>query len=334
MDKSIHVLGCGSIGLLFASSVIRRFPKQDISMLLRPHHRHRLNINDGCNDTPETIQCYLQSTYTTSTKYLNKCNPVNLPAEIIGERDDEIKNLLLCAKAHDCKHAVSSISNRILPISKIIILSNGALAIRDELKRFFPSNQIILASTTHGAYCLNETTNPDKDPSAFQVVHAGNGDTFIEDEIISELLNSAGLNSFYVSESQMNIMLWKKLAANCAINCITSLHNIPNGELDQLKYQKIIEEIIQEVSAVAIAENIELSDALNFEKLNDFVYDVIRRTSKNKSSMLQDILAKRKETEINYLNGYIVHLAQQHGMPAPQNKKMCSKIFDLCASNK
>ena len=296
-SSTLHILGAGSIGLLFASSIRRKFPNKDVRLLLQPHHQRRLipmshkknkkepilkTEDFNVNDTNKYLSCVLFSSKDSNNNHYDAIS-IPIRAEIIPDStkngtklnpgnftcDLKIENLLLCTKAQDSLAAVSSISNRLAKNAKVIILSNGALAIKDQLKQQFPflyssnasttSNSVpslLLASTTHGAYRIYDTYSIGNTNSSFlnnsltkencnetsrlsstfhyQVKHAGVGDTFVqEDENISQLFHLSGLShhSHSFDESKICILLWKKLAANCVINPLTALYRINNGEL-------------------------------------------------------------------------------------------------------
>eukprot|EP00594_Rhizosolenia_setigera_P009666 CAMPEP_0178973658 /NCGR_PEP_ID=MMETSP0789-20121207/21877_1 /TAXON_ID=3005 /ORGANISM="Rhizosolenia setigera, Strain CCMP 1694" /LENGTH=308 /DNA_ID=CAMNT_0020661613 /DNA_START=152 /DNA_END=1078 /DNA_ORIENTATION=- len=279
-----------------------------------------------------------------AAEQVNHDNAVQIPAEFISHKNNEeeqkIKTLLLATKAPDAVNAVNSIRHRLYSDSKIVILSNGALAIKDHLQEVLSSEaDFILASTTHGAYRGNDITlsdyksNKQSTPQIIHnVVHAGKGKTFIEDKNLAHLFHSSKLNCYYSDHDEINTILWKKLAANCVINPLTALHNIRNGEIRALSLEGydnniIIDGIIQEVSAVASAHSHNKKNfmGLDYANLSLFVNEVIHDTCDNKSSMLQDVLACR-ETEIDYLNGYIHSLGKIYNIETPFNYKMIQAI--------
>merc|ERR1719343_1215811 len=83
----------------------------------------------------------------------------------------------------------------------------------------------ILGTTYHGAY--QEYTKSD----AFQVIHAGAGQFYSSCPKISSFFQECDLTGEYLTEEEMKIVLWKKLAANCAINPLTAIQQCLNGEL-------------------------------------------------------------------------------------------------------
>ncbi len=50
--------------------------------------------------------------------------------------------------------------------------------------------------------------------------------------------------------------------------------------------------------------------------------------ARGKSSMLQDLEARRPHTEVEQLNGEIVALGRQWQVPTPVNAKICALIHD------
>ncbi|KAB0510002.1 2-dehydropantoate 2-reductase, partial [Pseudomonas extremorientalis] len=90
--------------------------------------------------------------------------------------------------------------------------------------------------------------------------------------------------------------LWTKLAINCAINPLTGLEQIKNGELADQRFSETLNSIIRELTQVMQVEGITCS----FDELEASVNKVIHATAQNNSSMKQDMFYKRK-TEIDFI---------------------------------
>jgi 2-dehydropantoate 2-reductase len=119
--------------------------------------------------------------------------------------------------------------------------------------------------------------------------------------------------------------LWRKLAVNSVINPLTALHDCRNGAVLELPgIDALLPALCAEVCAAANAEGL----ALNAAQLVDDVRHVCRVTAQNRSSMLQDIAARRL-TEIDFINGYVVHKAAQYGLDCPQQRALYMQIQDL-----
>mmetsp|Transcript_10206 Transcript_10206/g.15315 ORF Transcript_10206/g.15315 Transcript_10206/m.15315 type:complete len:444 (-) Transcript_10206:1295-2626(-) len=287
---------------------------------------------------------------------------LDVPARIINESKskiyserDYIQHVLLCTKAPDAVTALESILYLCHPTKrvKVIVMTNGVMAVVSEIEEMLMGYgisdriDIILASTTHGAHrgddndtdfeAINEMTNN----LSFNVHFAGLGHTFLEEDEFSSVLsgvwNDVGLRSHVVSSDEINLINWKKLAANCAINPLTALRVCKNGNLLNAESQNMVSiehldqhekvwkyddpmifyQLIREVSDVALAKakknglrDESLRESFQYDKLVDFVQDVVSDTENNTSSMLQDVLGRRT-TEIRYLNGYIANLGRE-----------------------
>ena len=87
----------------------------------------------------------------------------------------------------------------------------------------------------------------------------------------------------------------------------------------------ILEELASVARRSAEQEGKQVSEQLTFSALQSFVLDVITDTAHNKSSMLQDVI-KRRPTEIQYLNGYVVRKGKECGVDTPANQLLASKF--------
>ncbi|MCF6278402.1 MAG: 2-dehydropantoate 2-reductase, partial [Anaerolineales bacterium] len=110
--------------------------------------------------------------------------------------------------------------------------------------------------------------------------------------IMNAFLAKAGLALESVHD--VRSLIWGKLVINTAINPLTALLDVPNGELLVRPSARVLMgELARETAAVARAQNI----ALAFDDPAAAAEDVARRTSDNISSMLQD-LRRGAPTEI------------------------------------
>jgi 2-dehydropantoate 2-reductase len=111
--------------------------------------------------------------------------------------------------------------------------------------------------------------------------------------------------------------IWEKLVINCAINPLTALWEIPNGELLDGRYQSDMKRIVTEAVRVAAAHGV----CLDPDEMMEKVRIVCLRTSRNRSSMLQD-LKKGVRTEIDYINGAVARLGERAGVKTPFNREL------------
>ncbi len=131
---------------------------------------------------------------------------------------------------------------------------------------------------------------------------------------LAALLTEAGFQTEVVPSAQS--LIWSKLVINAAINPLTALLDIPNGELLKLPTARILMgNLATETALVASAQNIPLS----FDDPVRAAEDVARRTAQNISSMLQDV-RRGAPTEINAICGAISQAGKAYGVAVPLNK--------------
>jgi len=228
--------------------------------------------------------------------------------------------LFFSTKTPDLEKSLIQYKKLIDPSTWIIILQNG-IGNDDIVGQFCDNAKIIRIVTSHGAFI--------KTPG--RVYHAGSGFTkigfsYIKSnklrnqsiynvlELLRNLLNSSGLNTEIVDD--INIYSWEKVLVNIGINAIGAITRLRNGQLlENGKLKILMKELVLEALIVAKKKKIKLPK-------KDYVrimYQVAEKTSNNLNSMLQDVL-KKKITEIDFINGKIVQLAEEINYNVPFNK--------------
>ena len=127
------------------------------------------------------------------------------------------------------------------------------------------------------------------------------------------------------STENPSLAVWEKAIINAGINPIASVLNITNGEIIKIPFASSIQDsIVQEACTVAAKSGIEM----DYNSMLATVKEVCQKTAKNKCSMLQDVLQKRK-TEIDSINGFILKRAKKLGLAAPVNETMFNLIKSI-----
>lgn len=133
-------------------------------------------------------------------------------------------------------------------------------------------------------------------------------------------LRSANFNVQIVDDPQS--LIWGKLVINAAINPLTALLRIKNGELlERPSARELMGQLARETAEVAFAENI----ALPFDDPVAAAEQVAHKTATNQSSMLQDVL-RGAPTEIDAICGAVVKAAEKHNLKVPANE-LCWKLI-------
>ena len=141
--------------------------------------------------------------------------------------------------------------------------------------------------------------------------------------VLEQMLRVAGFDVNVVEN--MEPVVWGKLIVNAAINPLTALLRVKNGLLlSNPPARALMGELAEE--AVRVAEA--LAVALPFLDPTRSVEEVAQRTAENISSMLQDVM-RGAQTEVDAINGAIVRLGVQNGIPTPVNRVICSLVEAL-----
>ena len=130
---------------------------------------------------------------------------------------------------------------------------------------------------------------------------------------ITEALKLAKFDVQVVEDARS--LAWGKLVVNAAINPLTALLRVSNGELlERPPARELMAQLALEAARTARAEGVNLP----FDDPVFHVEEVARKTAANHSSMLQDVL-RNARTEIDAICGAVARTARRHGMDTPAN---------------
>jgi len=233
---------------------------------------------------------------------------------------DDPDLVLLTVKAYDTEVATRAIRKSIGSNGLVLSLQNG-LGNIETLRRYLPAQELLAGTTTEAAL----QTGPG------EVTHTGGGTTGIGEVsrvtsngcgMIREFFRKAGFRT--VASKNIEGVIWSKAIMNSAINPITALLRVPNGELLRIPYlRSIANAVVHEGTAVARAHGVSLNPAPR-----SMLLQVLALTRSNRSSMLQDVEAG-KRTEVRQLNGWIASLAGRLGVDAPYNRLLSKLVLGL-----
>ena len=286
-----HVLGTGAIGTLFAAFLQRA----GVDVVLLDHHN-----GDAATRTVTVDGLEPRGQFAFAL------SPV--------AASDAIDYLLVTTKAYAVLPALASVQHRLGDAATVVLMVNG-MGLDDAVADACPGLALALATTTEGAYRRADGS----------VCHAGTGTTLMGAAEPGTAI-PPWFNAFRRSvpdchwQLDMAACLWRKLAINAAINPLTAVLGCRNGELaGQAAGQ--VRTLCAEITAVARAAGM----ARAVEALESVVFDVIRNTADNRSSMLQDVSAGRP-TEIEYITGWLVAEAHRLGIDVPENQKLLEAV--------
>lgn len=293
-DPTILVIGPGAVGCLLAACMARA----RLRVCLLDHrpdraarlHRIRLLENGHTTDVPVAVSA----------------DPTAVSAST---------HVIVCVKAFQTASVAQQIAPFIPSTACLLSLQNGLGNL--ECLQALACHDIRAAILNAGARLLDEG----------QVQATGDGPIEIAapgmDSVGSEwtqIFNQAGFET--QQERDVQAMLWRKLILNAAINPLTALYSIPNGMLPYTpEAAALAKDMILEASGISHATGI----AIDPVDMHERMLTLCRKTARNHSSMLCDVLAKRP-TEIDAINGAIVRHAEGHGLSAPVHTSLIKRF--------
>ena len=217
---------------------------------------------------------------------------------------------LLTVKSYDTEKAV-----KMIPVKKesvILSLQNG-IGNEEIAESIAGKGRVLGGVTSYGSLFIEpgiiEFTGRGK-------TYIGEMDGRITERIkeIERIFRNAGIETEAVDNIREKI--WEKLIVNAVINPITAISRLRNGAVKEIPH-------LSELARMVIEEAVNVAELYGFKFDSDSMYekvmDVAENTSRNRSSMLQDI-ERGKRTEINEINGMIVKLGKEKGFEARVNE--------------
>jgi 2-dehydropantoate 2-reductase len=142
------------------------------------------------------------------------------------------------------------------------------------------------------------------------------------------------LSAREVTPTELLFLQLQKLVVNAMINPLTVVFNCRNGELfNREPIMQVMRQLLREASQVIqslpeVKNNPTSKLRFSEQNLESTVLDVAKKTAKNTSSMLQDVRAGR-DTEIDYINGYVVKRGKLAGIDCTNNEKLVGMVKEV-----
>jgi len=296
---NITIIGAGAMGTLFGG------------LLSEAGHRITMAARN-----PETVSVLTEQGITITGISGEHQAPVQAVGDTTTLPPQDM--VLVTVKSYDTAAAVA-MHRQVMTQSRCVLTLQNGLGNAETIADAIGASTVIAGTTTIGANLLRPGV----------VHHAGNGDTHVgslEDnsrslaELVVDIFAAAGIPVSISDQIMQGI--WQKVCINAAINPLTALLSVRNGELEQhAESRAMMDRIVEEVVAVAAARGI----TLDASAMQDRAHTVARNTANNRSSMLMDILHNRR-TEIADINGAIARYAADHGLTAPLNEALASLV--------
>jgi 2-dehydropantoate 2-reductase len=288
MRTSILIVGTGALATLFAARLVQA--------------GHPITILGTWKDGLEALRTHGAHLVDADGNERHfEVNAISNPREC---RD--VKHALVLVKAWQTERVAHQLQECLTADGLAVTLQNG-LGNRETLARSLGGSRVSVGITTTGATLLGPG----------RVRAGGEGIISLERHPalgpLEAALRSANFQVEVVENAQS--LIWGKLVINAAINPLTALLRVPNGELlERPSAREMMRALARETAQVAQAEKIRLP----FPDPVAAAEEVAHKTAANHSSMLQDVL-RGARTEIDAICGAVVQTAQQHAVPTPAN---------------
>ncbi len=298
-NDPILILGTGALATLFAARLSAQ--GHDVTMLG--------TWNAGL-DALERDGARLADSHGRELAY--RVRVIRDPKRVTG-----IRLAFVLVKAWQTERAAQQLAECLADDGLAVTLQNG-LGNDDILAESLGRERVSLGVTTTGATLLGPgLVRPGGEGTVSLEAHPRMGE-------VESMLRGARFNVEVVADAKS--LVWGKLVVNAAINPLTALLRIPNGELLQRpSARKVMNALAEETAAVALSQRVRLP----FENPVEAAESVARKTAANHSSMFQDV-RRGAPTEIDAICGAVTRAGQSHGVPTPVNR-LCWQLVQALA---
>ncbi|QMW29974.1 ketopantoate reductase PanE/ApbA C terminal-domain-containing protein [Aspergillus flavus] len=357
MSPRIHIIGLGSVGVIVANALASLRQRPDLTLMF---HR-RLSCEGQLSLTVNGIYNNVRSGFDVEEfhdghwKRLPGQSGRRRPSSYDDPHVSPIDTLIVAVKANYTRSVLNTVKHRLSRNSTILFLQNGMGILEEVDESVFPDPE----QRPH--YMIGINTNGTSRTGQLSAHHTSLGEMpfgmaprlsspelshgqWHQDPrlirsarpMIDALSNSPNLNARLVSVEDVLHLQLKKLAINAVLNPLTALLECKIGMLyssQQPWIRRLIELMLEEISAVLRALPLPFQTSLDLEaefaakQLTSMVEAFARRLPQHSSSMMQDV-GKGSETEIAYLNGFLIRLGMQMGINCPVNNYIMQAVLE------
>ena len=247
-------------------------------------------------------------------------NPLNLNYILPEETDFKADLIVITTKNDGLREACKNIENFVKADTVIISLLNGVISEKILAEKYGWDKVLLSYWIGHSAM---RTGN--------QVTHDGVGTVVFGSKNpenpniikLKEFFEFAGIE--YEIPQDIEYNLWLKFMLNVSTNQPSAVYKATFGDMqNNPEYADLIKNLMLEVQKIAKAEGVKNTERM----IDDALVTLSKMMPEGKTSMLQDVLAKRK-TEVDIFAGTIIELGEKHNISVPYNKMMKEKIIAI-----
>ena len=325
----IAVLGVGSIGGLILGALSTT--DHDLLAVSRGETALRLAAEGLVlhhHDGP--IEMIPPSRFQVVDTDLSYRYSIDADGRSVQQTVSSIDMAIICGKSGDTK-SLGHIARYLLSgtgsdPTRVLSVQNG-LGNIEKLNDMFGKSKVLGGSTTHGAW---RDDSGGVHWAGFGSITVGSLERKSPGQIETSLIQALEDANLKPSWSEdLNSSIWMKAIINVAINPICAIAGLENGMIESDPHLLSLSlAAASEAATVARSKGIDIPDI----DIESRVIEVIRSTSNNRCSMLQDLMSGRR-TEIDSLCGRISEEAEASGVPVPVNSALYALVKAIETSN-
>jgi len=253
--------------------------------------------------------------YTTTLPELNN---KKITLNYISPNENWTPDLIVIAtKSSGLDSAIEYINNFVSSKTIIISLINGISSENKIAEKY--GRDKILHSYFIGHSAVREGNKVTQDGVGKIVFGSPYDENIKKVKILAEFFEKNNID--YETPDDIIYSSWLKFTLNIFSNQASAIMNLTFGDMKKEAFRPFAKKIASEVSLIAKKEGVKNAE--------DLVMDSIKALSgmvdSGQTSMLQDILAKRK-TEVDIFAGEIIRLGIKHKILTPYNQVMYDMI--------
>ncbi|KAK5658198.1 hypothetical protein OQA88_2171 [Cercophora sp. LCS_1] len=352
--KAIYILGVGNIGQFVAHSLRKHHLHLPIRLLF-----HRESLIDEWRAAKKQLTCETNGIVDRVGGF--RYQRINQREDGSNEEPPDFKqihHLIIATKAHATLNAWHKIKHRLAPKAHIVVIQNG-MGIIDQLAKADPEGDP-WGPPSHTWNWWGGIANAGihRREAPFDIRLAGAGNLILgspmvggrpgsllqplQSYLLRTLVDTPTLQAKSLEPGDFPIEQLRKVVVNATINPLTVIFDCKNGELFNTPKTLLVRAVFNEAAGVmwqlvkeweAQRPDTKRRHAIDipFDKWREllwrYVRDIGRKTAENTSSMLQDV-HNHKQTEIDYINGYLVREGHRLGIAMPLNLQIIQMVKD------
>ena len=297
----VAVVGAGAVGGYFGGMLARA--GAPVTLVGRPAH----------------VEVWTRDGLFLDTLHFQERLPVAASTDLSAAAEADL--VLFCVKSPDTEATACQLAPHLGEDTLVVSLQNGV----DNVARMRTAAALDpIAAVVYVASSM---------PAPGRIKHSGRGDLIVGDipgrsrppreaaiVRVSHWFEAAGVPCRY--SEHIDADMWIKLITNVGLNAISAVARAPYGDIVALpESRETVRQLVDECVAVARAGGVSLPEMDYVE----MVWRFAEKVGHVFSSTAQD-LERGKRTEIDALNGVVMRLGADLGVPTPVNQSLLALV--------